>query len=113
MSAARDYSRPPVDRALSGHRRRASHQRRPPPGDVRTDRAPYFSRQASAHTKRSAAAINWQVIKDYVQAHMWFNLAALPVTGQANRDLLDEVRGVTAILGDVRIPEGAPQAATE
>jgi peptidoglycan hydrolase-like protein with peptidoglycan-binding domain len=41
------------------------------------------------------------------------NLAALPVTGQANRDLLDEVRGVTAILGDVRIPEGAPQAATE
>ncbi len=40
------------------------------------------------------------------------NLAALPVTGQANRDLLDEVRSVTAILGDVRIPEGAPQAVT-
>jgi peptidoglycan hydrolase-like protein with peptidoglycan-binding domain len=38
------------------------------------------------------------------------DLAALLVTGQANRDLLDELRDVTDILGDVRIPEGAPQA---
>ncbi len=38
------------------------------------------------------------------------NLAALPVTGQASGDLLDEVRSVTESLGEVRIPEGAPQA---
>jgi peptidoglycan hydrolase-like protein with peptidoglycan-binding domain len=46
-------------------------------------------------------------IKDY----QYF--AALPVTGQAGWDLLDELRGVTESLDGVRIPEGTPQAATE
>ncbi len=41
------------------------------------------------------------------------DLAALPVTGRANWGLLAELREVTDIMGDVRIPEGAPQAATE
>ncbi len=40
------------------------------------------------------------------------DLAALPVTGRASWGLLTELREVTEILGDVRIPEGAPQAAT-
>ncbi len=38
------------------------------------------------------------------------DFAALPVTGQASWSLLDELRGVTEILGDVRIPDSAPQA---
>ena len=38
------------------------------------------------------------------------DLAGLPVTGQANRDLLDELRSVTESLREVHIPEGAPQA---
>ncbi len=38
------------------------------------------------------------------------DLAALPVTGQASWDLLDELRGVTDALDGVRIPEGAPRA---
>ena len=41
------------------------------------------------------------------------DLAALPVTGQAGWDLLDELRGVTESLDGVRIPEGVPQSATE
>ncbi len=41
------------------------------------------------------------------------DFAALPVTGGASWGLLAELREVTEILGDVRIPEGAPQAATE
>jgi len=41
------------------------------------------------------------------------DLAALPVTGRASWGLLAELREVTDIMGDVRIPEGAPQAATE
>ena len=36
--------------------------------------------------------------------------AALPVTGRASWGLLAELREVTEILGDVRIPESAPQA---
>ncbi len=40
------------------------------------------------------------------------DLAGLPVTGRASGGLLAELREVTEILGDVRIPEGAPQAAT-
>ncbi len=43
-------------------------------------------------------------IKDYQ------DFAALPVTGQASWPLLDELRGVTESLDDVRIPESAPQA---
>jgi hypothetical protein len=38
------------------------------------------------------------------------DFAALPVTGQASWSLLDEVRGVTDSLGDVRIPQSVPQA---
>jgi hypothetical protein len=38
------------------------------------------------------------------------DFAALPVTGQASWSLLDEVRGVTDALGDVRIPQSVPQA---
>ncbi len=41
------------------------------------------------------------------------DLAALPVTGRVSWGLLAELREVTDIMGDVRIPEGAPQAATE
>ena len=41
------------------------------------------------------------------------DLAALPVTGRASWGLLAELREVAEILVDVRIPEGAPQAATE
>ena len=40
------------------------------------------------------------------------DLAALPVTGRASWGLLAELREVTDIMGDVRIPEGAPQAVT-
>ncbi len=40
-------------------------------------------------------------------------LAALPVTGRLSWGLLAELREVTEILGDVRIPETAPQSATE
>ncbi len=39
------------------------------------------------------------------------DLAGLPVTGRASWGLLAEVREVAEILVDVRIPEGAPQAA--
>ena len=41
------------------------------------------------------------------------DLAALPVTGLASWGLLDELRAVTESLDGVRIPEGAPQSATE
>ena len=41
------------------------------------------------------------------------DLAGLPVTGRASWGLLAELREVADIMGDVRIPEGAPQAATE
>ncbi len=41
------------------------------------------------------------------------DFAALPVTGQASRDLLDELRGVTESLDAVRIPETAPRAVAE
>jgi cell division septation protein DedD len=37
------------------------------------------------------------------------DFAALPVNGQASWSLLDELRSVTESLGDVRIPESAPQ----
>jgi len=40
------------------------------------------------------------------------DLAALPVTGQASSDLLNELREVTDIMGDVRIPEAARKATT-
>ena len=40
------------------------------------------------------------------------DLAALPVSGQASSDLLDELRSVTESLDAVRIPEAAPRAVT-
>ncbi len=40
------------------------------------------------------------------------DFAALPVSGQASSDLLDELRSVTESLDAVRIPEGAPRAVT-
>ena len=41
------------------------------------------------------------------------DFAALPVTGRASWSLLDELRGVTESLDDVRIPESVPQAVLE
>ncbi len=41
------------------------------------------------------------------------DFAALPVTGRLSWSLLAELREVTEILGDVRIPETAPQSATD
>ncbi len=40
------------------------------------------------------------------------DLAALPVTGRASWGLLAELREVADLMGDGRIPEGAPQAVT-